>query len=92
MRDWEALATLTATTFYRRGKIVPQITYIVDPVNKYNMEVFWGVDYFVTPNFVANIGQRYFINTTSEPVYEPWGVAGFNRGRSETQIRLTEEF
>lgn len=92
VRDWEALLTLTATSFYLRGKLAPQITYILDPVNSYNMEVFWGVDYFVTAGFVANVGQRYFVNTTSDPVYEPWGVGGFNRGRSETQVRLTWEF
>jgi hypothetical protein len=92
VRDWETLVTVTATSFYMRGKLAPQITYILDPINQYNMEVFWGVDYFVTSNFVANVAQRYFINTTSEPVYEPWGVAGFNRGRSETQVRFTYQF
>jgi hypothetical protein len=51
--------------------------------------VFWGVDWFVTDYLTANIGQRYFINTTSETVHESWGVGGFNRGRSETQIRFT---
>jgi hypothetical protein len=89
VRDWEALITLTGTSFYFNGKVAPQITYILDPVNKFNMEVFWGVDWFVTDYLTANIGQRYFINTTSETVHESWGVGGFNRGRSETQIRFT---
>jgi hypothetical protein len=92
VRDWEALFTFTATSFYRGGKIVPQITYILDPVNKWNMEVFWAVDYFVTPDFIVNLGQRFFINTTEQPVYETWGVGGLNRGRSETQLRLTYQF
>jgi hypothetical protein len=83
------LFTLTGTSFYLKGKVAPQISYILDPVNKFNMEVFWGVDWFVTDRFTANVGQRYFINTTGDPVHESWGLAGFNRGRSETQFRFT---
>ena len=92
VRDWEMLATLAATSFYMSGTLVPQLTYVLDPVNSFNMEVAWSVDYYVTPDFIANMGQKYFINTTSAPVYETWGVAGVNRGRSETQIRLTYQF
>ena len=92
VRDWEVLTTLAATTFYRGGKIVPLVVYILDPVNSYNMELLWSVDYFVTNSIILNLGQRYFINTTSRPVFESWGVAGINRGRSETQVRLTYQF
>lgn len=92
VRDWEMLMTLAATSFYMSGTLVPQLTYILDPVNSFNMEVAWSLDYYVTPDFIANIGQKYFINTTEDPVYETWGVAGVNRGRSETQIRLTYQF
>jgi hypothetical protein len=92
VRDWEALVTLAATSFYWGGSLVPQITYILDPVNKFNMEVFWSLDYYVTPSFIVNVAQRYFINTTDAPVYETWGVAGVNRGRSETQLRFTYQF
>ena len=92
VRDWEMLATLAATSFYMSGTLVPQLTYIIDPVNAFNMEVAWSLDYYVTPDFIANIGQKYFINTTEQPVYETWGVAGVNRGRSETQIRFTYQF
>lgn len=92
VRDWEALVTLAATTFYRGGKIVPLVVYVLDPVNKFNMEVNWAVDYFLTNNLILNVSQRYFINTTEQPVFESWGVAGINRGRSETGIRLTYQF
>lgn len=92
VRDWEALMTLAATSFYWGGSLVPQITYILDPVNSWNMEVFWSLDYYVTPSFIVNVAQRYFINTTENPVYETWGVAGVNRGRSETQLRFTYQF
>jgi hypothetical protein len=84
--------TLAATTFYRGGKIVPLVVYVLDPVNKFNMEVNWAVDYFLTNNLILNVSQRYFINTTEQPVFESWGVAGINRGRSETGIRLTYQF
>jgi hypothetical protein len=92
VRDWETLVTLGATTFYRGGKVVPLLVYVLDPVNKYNMEVIGSLDYFLTNNLFLNLSQRYFINTTSQPVYEGWGVAGMNRGRSETGIRLTYQF
>jgi len=92
VRSWELLATLGITTFYQGGKLVPFLVYIIDPVNSYNMEVLWSVDYFVTNDFIVNLGQRYFINTVSHPVFETWGVAGANRGRSETQLRLTYQF
>jgi len=92
VRDWEVLTTLAATTFYRGGKIVPFLVYVLDPVNSYNMEVIGMVDYFLTNNLILNLSQRYFINTVSHPVFESWGVAGINRGRSETGIRLTYQF
>ncbi len=92
VRDWEVLTTLAATTFYRGGKIVPFLVYVLDPVNSYNMEVIWMCDYFVTNNIILNLSQRYFINTTSKPVFETWGVAGLDRGRSETGLRLTYQF
>jgi hypothetical protein len=92
VRTWEVLTTLAATTFYSGGKIVPFLVYVLDPVNSYNMEVIWMVDYFVTNNVIVNLSQRYFINTVRHPVFETWGVAGTNRGRSETGIRLTYQF
>lgn len=92
VRDWEALVTLTATSFFQGGKLVPLVAYILDPVNKYNMEVLWAADYFLTNNFILHVGQRYFINTTGDPVFETWGVGGINRGRSETEVRFTYQF
>jgi len=92
VRDWEMLMTLAATSFYMSGTLVPQLTYVLDPVNAFNMEVAWSFDYYVTPDFIVNMAQKYFINTTEEPVYETWGVAGVNRGRSETQLRFTYQF
>jgi len=92
VRDWEALVTLAATTFYMGGKLVPFLVYIVDPVNNYNQEIYWYFDYYLTNNLILNLGQRYFINTVSHPVYESWGVGGINRGRSETSLKITYQF
>jgi len=92
IRDWELLATLTATSFFRGGKFVPFLVYIIDPVNSYNQEVMWFADYFITNNFILNLSQRYFINTSTRPAFETWGVGGLNRGRSETGIKLTYTF
>jgi hypothetical protein len=74
------------------GTLVPTLTYALDPINSFNMLVAWNFDYFVTPDFIVNLGQRYFINTTSQPTLESWGLAGINRGRSEIQLRLTYQF
>jgi Protein of unknown function (DUF1302) len=92
VRDWELLMTLAATSFYMSGTLVPQITYALDPVNSFNMLVAWSVDYFLTPDVIVNLAQRYYINTTEAPVMETWGLGGVNRGRSETQLRLTWQF
>ncbi len=92
VRDWELLTTLAATTFYQGGKIVPFVVYIIDPVNHYNQEVIGLLDYFITNNVILSFSQRFFINTTSRPVFESWGVAGLNRGRTETGVKLTIQF
>jgi hypothetical protein len=92
VRDWEVLTTLAMTTFYRGGKIVPLVVYVLDPVNSYNMEFIGMVDYFLTNNLILNLSTRVFVNTTPAPVFESWGVAGVNRGRSEIGLRLTYQF
>jgi hypothetical protein len=94
IRDWESLFTLAAFSFYRGGSIVPVLGAAVDPMNSWNMEAFWTVDYVVRNDFVVNLGQRYFIQPHghSTPIFETWGLGGFNQGRSETSLRLTYQF
>ncbi|HXJ36503.1 MAG TPA: DUF1302 family protein [Candidatus Eisenbacteria bacterium] len=94
IRGWEALFTLAAFSFYRGGSIVPVLGMAVDPVNSWNMEAFWSVDYLVRNDMVVNVGQKYFITPVghSSPIFETWGLAGLNNGRSETSIRLTYQF
>src|SRR5438874_8175370 len=94
IRDWETLFTLAAFTFYRGGSIVPVLGMAVDPTNHFGMEPFWTVDYVVRDDFVVNIAQRYFVTPMghSTPIFETWGLAGINGGRSETELRLTYQF
>jgi hypothetical protein len=94
IRDWEALFTFAAFSFYRGGSIIPVLGLAVDPVNQWNMEPFWNVDYVVRNDFVVNIGQRYFVQPRghNNPIFETWGLGGLNAGRSETTIRLTYQF
>jgi hypothetical protein len=95
IRDWETLFTLAAFTFYRGGSVVPVLGMAVDPTNQFSMEPFWSVDYFVTSEIAVNLGQRYFVTprgTSKTPIFESWGLAGLNQGRSETSIRLTYQF
>jgi hypothetical protein len=94
IRDWEALFTFAAFSFYRGGSIIPILGIAVDPVNQWNMEPFWDVDYIVRNDLVVNIGQRYFVQPRghTNPIFETWGLAGLNAGRSETSIRVTYQF
>jgi hypothetical protein len=94
IRDWEALFTFAAFSFYRGGSVVPVLGIAVDPVNQWNMEPFWNVDYVVRNDFVVNVGQRYFVTPRghSDPIFETWGLGGLNAGRTETTIRLTYQF
>ena len=92
LREWEAIATLAITTFYAAGTIVPTVTYGLDPVNSYNMYIGWSLDYFLTNEFIVRLGQNYFVNPGVPPVFESWSLGGFNRGRSETMLRLTYQF
>jgi hypothetical protein len=94
IRDWEALFTLAAFTFYRGGSIVPVVGMAVDPVNQFNMEPFWSIDYVVSELLVVNLSQRYFVTPRghSDPIFETWGLAGLNTGRSETVLRVTLQF
>jgi Protein of unknown function (DUF1302) len=95
IRDWETLFTLAAFTFYRGGSVVPVLGMAVDPTNQFSMEPFWTVDYFVTSEIAVNIGQRYFITPrghSKTPIFESWGLAGLNQGRSETTLRVTYQF
>lgn len=94
IRDWEALFTFAAFSFYRGGSIVPVLGIAVDPVNQWNMEPFWMVDYVVRNDLVVNVAQRYFVQPRghNNPIFETWGLAGLNAGRSETSIRITYQF
>ena len=94
IRTWESLFTFAAFTFYKGGSVVPTLGLAVDPVNQWNMEPFWAVDYVVRDDLVVNLAQRYFFTPRghSNPIFETWGVGGLNAGRSETSLRLTYQF
>jgi len=94
IRDWETIFTLAGFTFYRGGSIIPVLGIAVDPVNQYSMEPFWDLDYVFRDDLVFNIGQHYFVTPRGHhtPIFETWGLAGINQGRSETNIRVTFQF
>ncbi len=94
VRSWESLITFAIFTFYRGGSVVPLLGFIYDPVNSHSMYPFWNVDWVMTPNFIINLSQRYFIPgqpDVQKGVFDPW-LLGTNRGRSETALRLTYQF
>jgi hypothetical protein len=94
IRDWESIFTLAAFSFYRGGSIVPVLGMAVDTQNSWSSEAFWDVDFIVRNDLVVNLGQRYFITPRghSTPIFETWGLAGLNAGRTETTLRVTYQF
>jgi len=92
VREWETVATLVATTFYGSGTIVPTLIYGIDPANTYNMYIGWTLDYFLTNDFIVRVGQNFFVLPGTPPAFESWSIGGFNRGRSESLVRLTYQF
>jgi hypothetical protein len=94
IRTWEAFFTLAAFSFYRGGSIVPTLGIAVDFVNQWNMEPFWSLDYVLRDDVVVNLAQRWFVTPRghSTPIFESWGLAGQNFGRTETSVRLTYQF
>ncbi|HLK11599.1 MAG TPA: DUF1302 family protein [Candidatus Binatia bacterium] len=94
IRDWESLFTLAGFTFYRGGSVVPVAGIAVDPVNQWSMEPFWDVDWILRDDFIVNLGQHYFVTPRghSTPIFETWGLAGLEAGRSETVLRVTFQF
>jgi hypothetical protein len=94
IRDWEALITFAAFTFYRGGSIIPTLGLALDPVNSYSMEPFWAVDFVAKDWLVFNLSQRYFLTPRggSRDIVETWGLGGLNRGRSETVLRVTFQY
>jgi hypothetical protein len=94
VRSWESLVTLAIFTFYKGGSVVPLLGIIYDPVNSNSTYPFWNLDYLVTPNFIVNLTQRYFLPgqpDVQKGVFDPW-LLGTQRGRSETALRLTYQF
>jgi hypothetical protein len=94
VRSWESLVTLAIFSFYKGGSVVPLLGIIYDPVNSNSLYPFWNLDYLLTPNFIVNLTQRYFIPGQSDVqkgVFDPW-LLGTQRGRSETSLRLTYQF
>jgi len=94
IRDWEAIFSLAAFTFYRGGSVLPSVAVVADPVNQWSMAAIWSVDYVVTDWLAVNLAQRWFITPKghSTPIFETWGLAGMNGGRSETSLRMTVQY
>jgi len=94
VRDWETLATFSTFTFYRGGSVVPTLGLVVDPVNQFNMEGFWAVDWTLRGDLALNLAQRYFVTPRGRhtPIFESWGLGGLEAGRSETSLRVTLQF
>ena len=91
VRRWEVVTTLTPTMWFYGGRVRASMSYLLDWVNSYSQEAAWALGYTIYPGLMAELSQRFFINPKHEVNYEPWGLGGLNRGRSETGIRLRYE-
>jgi hypothetical protein len=92
LREFETIFTLAATTFYAGGTIIPTVSCGLDPIKSYNMYVGWTLDYFLTNQLIARVGQNFFLAAGKQPAFESWSLGGLNRGRSESVFRLTYQF
>lgn len=94
IRDWETIFSLAAFTFYRGGSVLPSVALVADPVNQWSMAAIWSVDWVVTEYLALNLAQRWFVTPKghSTPIFETWGLAGMNGGRSETSLRVTVQY
>lgn len=89
VKRWEFMTTLTMTTFYRGGTIVPTFISLFDPIN-----FWWGpffqLEYRHTNNLIFTFQERIFI-PFDPPTNDPWFVGRFGR-RSETGLIVTYQF
>lgn len=92
VRRWEALTTFTAARSFLGGRVRVSGIHLLDWVNSFSQEVAWAVEYRFTPDLRAELSQRLLINPKSGPNFEPWALAGLNRGRSEIGLRVRYDF
>jgi len=99
VRTWEYLFTLAATTLYRGGTVAPTFSYALDPSNSWSQELAWEIEWFVRNDLILEVSQRYFFdligasaNAGTKANFEPQGLGGFNRGRSESGVRVVYQF
>jgi hypothetical protein len=92
---WELLGTLAAYTDYftRFGNDNPSAFIAIDPVNHWNFEAGWRNTLFITNDLILTVFQSYFVVPGfGGAVDEPWGVAGVNKKRDETGVKITRQF
>lgn len=91
VRRWEVLTTFTAARWFAGGRIRLSAIHLLDWVNSFSQEVAWGAEYKVAPGLSVELSQRFLINPKHEVNFEPWSLAGLNRGRSEIGLRIRYE-
>jgi hypothetical protein len=89
---WEVLTTASVGYWLDGGRVRLGMIHLLDWVNSYSQEVAWSAEYRVMPGLAAELSQRLLINPSHEVNFEPWALAGLNRGRSEIGLRLRYDF
>ena len=93
VRNWEVVGTIAASTTYLKGTLLPIVFLVIDPINHYNAQFTWILDYYITPRLILKLSQSYFfVPGFGGQVDEGWGLGGLFRRRDETVIRLTYQF
>ncbi len=92
IRRWESLFTLTATSSYHNGTLVPILANIFDPVNL-NNTVIWSLEYFLTNSLFLTVQQAFYTDFKAKvPSNDPWFVGGRLHRRDETGLKVTWQF
>jgi len=92
IRRWEHLATLSLTSFYWNGTLVPVIANLFDPVNL-NHSVLWSVDYSLTNSVILTVRQSFYTDFGANVASnDPWFAGGRLHRRDETGVKLTYQF
>lgn len=92
VRSWEVLTTATLGYSWLGGRVRLSGIHLLDWVNSWSQEAAWALDLRPATGLSVQLSQRFLINPKDEVIFEPWGLAGLNRGRSEIGLRILYEF
>jgi len=92
VRRWEVLSTMSLGYWWFGGTVRTSGIYLLDWVNSWSQEAAWAIEVRPAAGLSVQLSQRFLINPKHQTIFEPWALAGLNRGRSEIGLRIVYEF